>query len=142
MPPLLNVRQLAHIVADRISDEDALFERIRYLTIQRMIAPSDDFHPGKGHPRLYHPSVVLKIRVLNRLMDFGISLQTLQLVSEFIDSPVYERQKKLFGEDMFLVIEKLRNQEERKLSLWHRTESTQGRPFNMDSEAVLLIKLE
>lgn len=122
MSPLLDVRAIAHLIADSASDEERVFERIRHWTRERLLVPAHGMHPGTGNKRLYDPSVVQKARVLNLLTELGVSMRTLELFAQTVDSGTLESQKTQFGEDVFLVIEKFRNQEDRKLSLWHRAD--------------------
>jgi hypothetical protein len=137
---LMTVRQMAHIIADSASDEESVFERIRHWTRERLLVPAHGQHPGTGNKRLYDQSVLQKAIVLNRLTEFGVSIKTLQFVILSLDSPVFERHKELHGDDVFLVIEKLLGEEERKLSWWNRKDPT-GYQVDMNAEAVLLIKL-
>lgn len=141
MSPLLDVRAIAHLIADSASDEERVFERIRHWTRERLLVPAHGMHPGTGNKRLYDPSVVQKARVLNLLTELGVSMRTLELFAQTVDSGTLESQKTQFGEDVFLVIEKFRNQEDRKLSLWHRADPEKGRPIKADVDAVILVKL-
>jgi DNA-binding transcriptional MerR regulator len=141
MSPLLDVRAIAHLIADSAADEEKVFERIRHWTRERLLVTAQGMHPGTGYKRLYDPSVVQTARVLNLLTELGVSMRTLELFTKTVDTGTLERQKTQFGEDVFLVIEKFRHLEERKLSLWHRKDHEQGRPIGPDVDAVILVKL-
>jgi DNA-binding transcriptional MerR regulator len=108
MSPLLDVREIAHLIAASAADEEMVFERIRHWTRERLLVPAQGLHPGTGNKRLYDPSVVQKARVLNELTALGVSMRLLQIVSEYMDSPDFGTIKKTPSEDVFLVVEKVR----------------------------------
>jgi hypothetical protein len=105
---LLTVREMAGLVSRTPSEEQATFERIRHWTRERLLVPAGGQHPGTGFKRLYAPSAVQKCRVLNELTDFDVTMRQLQLVSDYMDSTALEKFKSAPGEDLFLVVEKIR----------------------------------
>jgi len=140
---LLSAKELARRVANVPSEEALVFERVRHWTRENLIVPEGDSHPGTGRKRLYSASLVTKVRVLNSLTEVGVTVRTLKLVSDLIDGPILERQKKLFGADVYLVIEKLKGQEDRRLRLYHRNDTAhQEKIINMeDAEYTIVVKL-
>jgi hypothetical protein len=155
--PLLNVREIARLVADSPKEEPTVFERLKYWTRERLIIPADgDVHPGSGRPRLYSASAVQKARVLNTLMDFGMTTKTMQTALNYLDTPGLEEVR-----PEFLIIHRLRSLEglrktfdlppeviEQALvrknllfSVWRKTDDQQVPPINDYADATLIIRL-
>jgi DNA-binding transcriptional MerR regulator len=100
-------------LAAEIEVKQLLFDRVRHWTREGLISPAGEKNPGTGRARLYDESAVRKALVLNSLTEVGLTVRSLHLVIDFLDSRAAEWQAKTAGssDPVYLVIQKLRRVE-------------------------------
>jgi len=111
--------EIAKRLAASVDEEQLIFERVRHWTREGLVSPAGNSHPGIGRKRLYDESSLPKARMLNSLTKCGVTIKTLSFVSQFIDNGILDREKLLFGETVYLLIQKLRGVEDLHISLYH-----------------------
>jgi DNA-binding transcriptional MerR regulator len=81
-------RELARQIAASGADEQPIFERIRHWTRMGLITTLGEENPGSGRSREYPSPEIRKVRLLNILADFGVSVATMkEVVRVFENDP-------------------------------------------------------
>jgi hypothetical protein len=134
----MTAKQLAARVAGTAGDEDLIFRRVRYWTVEGLLVPSGELNPGHGRKRFYNQSAVIKASALNRLTDAGVSIVILRVAATFMDTPEFDRLSSKYG-PLFLSIKKFQNKDDPDISLYGTNDPEQ--PVYSDAEYLILVKL-
>ena len=112
-------------IAGKLNAEGAaerlMFDRVRHWTREGLLSPVGDKNPGTGRARLYDKSAVRKARVLNSLTECGVTVRSLHVINNFLDSKAAEWLTKTAGSSdlVYLVIQKFRWIEKRDMQIRH-----------------------
>ena len=72
MPTLLTVRDIAERIRRSDEEIDAVVDRLRNWTKERLLEPAGERNPGTGRKRTYSETAVIDAAILTALTEWGI----------------------------------------------------------------------